>query len=171
MTKRKFFTISAITAASLIVVLLLIVLAWRVFTPSSFDDTTPANSHAPANVPAAEESPPPTKKFETDPGLQSEADLILPLFDNMPAVPVYLTDEPLLKTGSEKEKGVAYTVCTHKNPAIYVKKGFYRKRNQKQLINILKHEMTHAWFCRQGIQAAHDERFRRKFKEVGGFGN
>jgi hypothetical protein len=171
MTKRMLLTISAVTAASLIVVLAFIVLAWRVFTPLSSDGGSPANSNIPANNPAAEKKTPATPKPDTDPALQTQADIVLPLFDNMPAVPIYLTDEPLLKTGSEKERGVAYTVCTHKKPAIFVKKGFYQKRNQKQLVNILKHELTHAWFCRQGIQAGHDERFRRKFKEVGGFGN
>lgn len=120
-----------------------------------------------------DEQPPVSgKKFETDEKLQDETNALLPLFDNMQAVPVYIKDEPILKSGTNVEKGVAYTLCELKNnPAIFVKKTFYQKANRKQVVNILKHELTHAWFCRQGVTATHDARFRKKFKEVGGFGN
>lgn len=115
---------------------------------------------------------PDLRKGETDPKLQFQTNSLLPLFNNMPLVPTFITDEPIIKSGSETQKGVAYTTCVNKdNPTIYLKKVFYQKANQKQLTNILKHELVHAWFCRQGIQTGHDERFRRKFKEVGGFGN
>lgn len=110
--------------------------------------------------------------YETNPKLQIQANSYLKLFDNMPQVPVYIKDEPIIKTGSETQKGVGYTLCESNNqPVIYLKKVFYQKANEKQLTNILKHELTHAYFCRQGIQAAHDERWRKKFREVGGFGN
>jgi hypothetical protein len=90
----------------------------------------------------------------------------------MPAVPVYLTDEPILRSGTNTESGVAYTHCVgHEIPSIFVKKDFYRKTNRKQLTNILKHEMTHAWLCRQRLMSGHDGRFRRKFEAIGGFGN
>ena len=112
-------------------------------------------------------------KYERDEKLQAEADAMLPLFDNMPPVPVYVTNEIIAKTGSNTEKGIAYTHCyDDENPAVYVKKSFYQKTNPKQLTNALKHELTHAWLCRQRLMATgHDERFRRKFTEVGGFGN
>lgn len=114
----------------------------------------------------------PDKKTEKDIKLQAKSDSLLYLFDKMPSVPVYLVDEPIVRGGSNVEHGVAYTACENKNqPTIFVKKAFYEKRNEKQLVNILKHELVHAYFCRQGIQAEHDERFRKKFKEVGGFGN
>lgn len=114
----------------------------------------------------------PDKKNEKDAKLQAKSDSLLYLFDKMPSVPVYLVDEPIVRGGSNVEHGVAYTACENKNqPTIFVKKAFYEKRNEKQLVNILKHELVHAYFCRQGIQAGHDERFRKKFKEVGGFGN
>lgn len=104
--------------------------------------------------------------------LNLETDRLLSLFDEMPRVPVYVTDEPILKNGSATQKGVAYTACEAKNdPTIFIKTAFYERANQRQMTNILKHELTHAWFCRQGIRAAHDERFRQKFREVGGFGN
>ena len=89
----------------------------------------------------------------------------------MPSVPVYLTNEPIIKGGSKTEGGVAYNVGESKNPTIYFKRAFYDKANHKQLVNIIKHELTHAWFCRQGVQAGHDPRFREKFTQVGGFGN
>lgn len=112
------------------------------------------------------------KNLEVDEKLQKQSDEFLPLFGNMPQVPVFIKDEPILRSGSETQKGVGYTLCESNNhPVIYLKKVFYQKANQKQLTNILKHELTHAYFCRQGIQAGHDERWRKKFREVGGFGN
>lgn len=111
-------------------------------------------------------------KFDRDDKLQAETDALLALFDNMPPVPVYLTDEPILKKGTNTETGFAYTHCYgHDTPSIFVKKIFYRKNNQKQIVNALKHELTHAWLCRQGVMWGHDERFRKKFRQVGGFGN
>jgi len=112
------------------------------------------------------------KKGVPDAQLQIKANSFLPLFDNMQFVPIYVIDEPIISNGSETQKGVAYTVClTNDNPTIYLKRVFYGGANQKQLGNIIKHELVHAWFCRQGVQVGHDERFRKKFKEVGGFGN
>ena len=112
------------------------------------------------------------KNFERDNKLQTNTNELLALFDNMPHVSVYIKDEPIIKSGSNTERGVAYTNCTdNNNPTIIVKKSFYEKANQKQLINILKHELTHSWLCRQQMMFGHDEMFRKKFKQVGGFGN
>lgn len=114
----------------------------------------------------------PERKFDRDEKLQAESDALLPLFDNMPSVPVYVNDDPILKSGTNTEKGVAYTNCDdHQYPSIFFKKNFYQKTNRKQLINILKHELTHAWLCRQRLMFGHDARFRQKFSQVGGFGN
>ena len=112
------------------------------------------------------------ENFERAMKLQKETDALLQLFDKMPQVPVFLKNEIINKEGSNTERGVAYTTCENKNqPTIFVKKVFYENANGKQLVNILKHELTHAWQCRQETMWGHDERFRRKFKEVGGFGN
>jgi hypothetical protein len=114
----------------------------------------------------------PIKTPETDQKLQNETDALLNLFDKMPSVPVYLKDEPILKSGTNTEHGVAYTDCKNNRiPTIYIKRIFFANANNKQLTNILKHELTHAWLCRQGLMNGHDERFKKKFKEVGGFGN
>lgn len=130
-------------------------------------NTVVSNKVIPANA-----IPPPSEKLERDARLQNTADTFLLLFDKMPQVPVYVKNEPIIKTGSDTQRGVAYTICESKNsPTIYVKKAFYEKANDKQLKNILKHELTHAWFCRQGIKTGHDARFRKKFTQVGGFGN
>jgi hypothetical protein len=111
-------------------------------------------------------------KIEKDLRLQTQADLLLNLFDNMPQVPVFIKDEPILKTGTNTERGLGYTTCENKNvPTVYIKKAFYQKNNQIQIINILKHELTHAYFCRQGMQVDHDSRWRKKFESIGGFGN
>ena len=119
-----------------------------------------------------DESLNPAPQFESNDKLQTEADALMPLFDNMPPVPVYLKDEPVIKSGSNTERGVAYTHCErHENPTIFIKKDFYEQANRKQLVNILKHELTHAWLCRGQLMSGHDEKFRRKFAEVGGFGN
>ena len=114
----------------------------------------------------------PEEKFERDEKLQAEADALLPLFDKMPPVPVYVTDEVIQKAGTNTEKGMAYTHCYgQERPAIFFKKAYYRKTNRKQLINAMKHELTHAWLCRQSVMWGHDERFYKKFRQVGGFGN
>ena len=115
----------------------------------------------------------PVKKFEKSKKLQAESDALLPLFDKMPFVPVYLSDELIEKEGSNIEKGVAYTTCeSSQSPEIMMKKSFFQKANHKQLINILKHELTHAWLCRQNkMSVGHGEPFQKKFKQVGGFGN
>ena len=108
----------------------------------------------------------------TDANLQAQADALLPLFDDMPPVKIYVSTAPIIKSGANIESGVAYTECEPGAlPLIFVKQDFYQHTNQRQLTNILKHELTHAFFCRQKIAAAHDARFRRKFTEVGGFGN
>jgi hypothetical protein len=127
----------------------------------------------PANQPIVPFTPPaPAIAFEQNFELQTAADALLPLFENMPPVAVYVTDAPVLKTGSSIENGVAYTDCAgHTRPTIFIKRDFFVKTNQKQLTNILKHELTHAWLCRQQLMAGHDAAFQRKFKEVGGFGN
>jgi hypothetical protein len=111
--------------------------------------------------------------FEHNDNLQAEADALLHLFDNMPKVPVFIRDEPILKSGTNTERGAAFTHCTPQQfPTVFIKKVFYQKANQKQLINALKHELTHAWLCRQGLMSVgHNEIFRQKFSEVGGFGN
>ncbi len=114
----------------------------------------------------------PVQNVEKKAQLQTQADSLLKLFDNMPSVPLFTKDEPILKTGTNTERGLAYTICENKNqPTIFIKKAFYEKANQKQLTNILKHELTHAYFCRQGVQADHDPRWRKKFESIGGFGN
>jgi SprT-like family. len=110
--------------------------------------------------------------FEYDENLQTLANSLLPLFENMPPVPVYSVDEPILKSGANTETGLAYTHCyNHEIPKIFIKKDFYQKTNNKFLTNIVKHELTHAWLCRQRLMNGHDERFRKKFAEVGGVGN
>lgn len=111
--------------------------------------------------------------FEHDRRLQAETDALLKLFDNMKPVRVYLSDEAVLGAGTNTEKGSAYTHCYRQNiPVIYLKKVFYQKANRKQLVNALKHELTHAFLCRRSeMSAGHGESFQKKFKAVGGFGN
>lgn len=128
-------------------------------------------SASPGVVPEAEKTVK-SEILESDSVLQSQTDALLALFDAMPPVPVYLKNERVVKTGSRTGRGVAYTACDlDNNPTIFIKQDFFRRANQKQLENILKHELTHAYFCRQGRMWGHDDDFQRKFKEVGGFGN
>jgi predicted metalloprotease with PDZ domain len=127
---------------------------------------------SPENQPFKVEIPASAERSDHDERLQAEADALLPLFDNMPPVPVYLKDEAFLKSGTNTEKGAAYTHCYgHEVPTVYVKKVFYETANRKQLINLLKHELTHAWLCRRRRMSGHDAEFRRKFTQVGGVGN
>jgi hypothetical protein len=171
MYKRRFKVLFFILAA--LVLLSLVVLIERYFVPTPKPEKAVIEADKkPERVSNNEQTHVSDKKLEADEKLQSESDSLLPLFDNMPVVPAYIKDEPILKSGTNIEKGVAYTVCEpKKNPTIFVKKTFYQKANRKQIVNILKHELTPAWFCRQGVTAEHDTRFRKKFKEVGGFGN
>lgn len=128
-------------------------------------------SRNPANTPSQNKTPQSQKNVKTDNKLQQQTDALLHFFD-MQAVPVFINDEPVLKKGSETQKGVAYTKCESKNPSIIMKRIFYEKANEKQLTNILKHELTHAWLCRKGMMATgHGKEFRDKFKQSGGIGN
>ena len=127
---------------------------------------------APARPSPVEETTAAGAPYERDFVLQARADALLSLFDAMPPVPVYVTERPIAPAGDSTARGVAYTECAgHETPSIVVKKSFYRKTNRRQVDNILKHELTHAWLCRQRLMSGHDERFRRKFEAVGGFGN
>ncbi|MDQ2747062.1 MAG: SprT-like domain-containing protein [Acidobacteriota bacterium] len=132
-----------------------------------------------AEIPAAPSNQPvvkiPDSRFDRavrDKNLQAKADALLPLFDRMPSVPVYLTDEPIVQTGTNVETSDAYTHCdAHEYPSIFVKRIHYQTTNQKRLTNTLKHELTHAWLCRQNLMAeGHGIDFRRKFKAIGGWG-
>lgn len=162
---KKFLLFFALGA---IVLLGILALYW-ILKPS--DQPIEANV-LPAPLPTATVTPDAKRNFERSAKLQTDADALLPLFGKMPQVPVFLKDEIVNKQGSSTERGVAYTACENKNqPTIFVKKVFFEKANRKQLINILKHELTHAYFCRQGAQEGHDALFRKKFTEVGGFGN
>lgn len=142
----------------------------------TFTKPVPETINTVAEKPPANKTPEREKKiqlnYERNAKLQADTDAILPLFDKMPPVPVYLKDEVINREGTNTERGVAYTTCENNNqPTIYMKKVFYEKANRKQLVNILKHELTHAWQCRQQYTWGHDEKFRKKFKQVGGFGN
>ena len=138
----------------------------------SKSDSAEINSNkTPEQISNVAKTPTPKPKGERNSKLQSDLDSLLPLFDKMRSVPIYLTNEPIQKGEEGKEGGVAYNVCERDNPTIFMKRAFYDKGNRKQIVNILKHELTHAYFCRQGIQAGHDARFREKFTQVGGFGN
>ncbi|HVE55833.1 MAG TPA: SprT-like domain-containing protein [Pyrinomonadaceae bacterium] len=161
-SKLKFLMIAA-------VILLGILALYWIIKPS---DQPPGESVLPTPVPTAAVKAETKENFEYSAKLQTETNALLPLFGKMPPVPVFLKDEIINKQGSNTERGVAYAACENKNqPTIFVKKVFFEKANRKQLVNILKHELTHAYFCRQGIQEGHDANFRKKFTEVGGFGN
>ena len=131
------------------------------------------SSAPPAPLDAGAGSTASVSALDHDDKLQAETDALLALFDKMPRVPVYLKDELIQKSGTNTEKGSAYTYCYGQTrPTIFVKKIFYQKTNRKQLVNALKHELTHAWLCRQGLMSVgHNDVFRQKFKQVGGIGN
>lgn len=169
MLNSSMFKILLIIFAAFILLVSGILLVVYYFWKS--DTTEITSNKMPEQVVNASKTPVPKPKGVRDANLQRETDALLPLFDRMPSVPVYLVDEPIQKGSEGKDGGVAYNVCVSRNPTIYIKKAFYDKKNQKQIVNILKHELTHAYFCRQDIQAGHDERFRKKFTQVGGFGN
>lgn len=121
-----------------------------------------------SGTPPAASVPAPIELF--DASLQTRADKLATLFGELASVPVYLTESADGET-DDLVRGVAYTRCVVREPTIVIKEEFYRRANETQLINILKHELTHAFFCRDGVKAGHDARFREKFASVGGVGN
>lgn len=170
MDKNKLLKLLIFIIAPLILLFLVIGFVLSSFFSTPQPDLIQVNSNqntAPISNKKVNSVPP--KLAQKDEKLQREIDALLPLF-GMPSVPVFIKDEPIT-AGAFVQDGVAYNMCDDRKPTIIVKKAFYEKANQKQLVNILKHELVHAWFCRLDIQAGHDERFRKKFKEVGGFGN
>jgi SprT-like family len=145
---------------------------WNHFQTPPLVETQENSNSQTAQISNAKPEKPLEKKLERNSKLQAQTDSLLYLFDKIPSVPIYLKDEPIIKNGTNVEHGVAYTDCgKNKSPTIYIKKVFYEKANQKQLTNILKHELTHAWQCKKSIMSGHDAEFRKKFTEVGGFGN
>lgn len=148
-----------------------ILFIWIYFAPKQIEKT----AETPVQTPVRETVIPDSRfdRAAHNDKLQAEADALLPLFDNMPSVPIYIKDEPMLKAGTNTDTGAAYAFCDAPAlPAIIMKKIFYEKANRKQLINALKHELTHTWLCRKQVKSAgHDARFRQKFKQVGGWGN
>lgn len=158
-----------LSAVFLLILVILIAIYFFISSPNSpllTEVSQPENSATPFPTPAK-----PIENLERDMNLQAESDKLVKLF-GLRIVPVYLKDEIINKHGTNTERGVAYTTCEEKgNPEIFVKKVFYKKANRKQLINILKHELTHAWQCSQDLTWGHDEKFYKKFRSVGGIGN
>jgi hypothetical protein len=179
MSKSVFFKfLLIISAAGIVILAVVFSIKYIFFTSPENNQTeivsntnqtlTNKNNNLPINKPASVQN----AKVEKDVVLQKQADSLLNLFDNMPSVAVFIKDELILRNGTNTERGLGYTTCENKNnPTVYIKKVFYQKKNQKQITNFLKHELTHAYFCRQGLQVDHDERWRKKFESVGGFGN
>ncbi len=173
MSKTNLFKFIIIAFAVICLIIGTVFLTMRYVFPSPEIVRVEVGANSVANRVSADKILPiRNDKIEKDARLQTQADSLLNLFDNMPSVPVFIKDEPILKTGTNTERGLGYTTCENKNtPTVYIKKVFYQKKNQKQIINILKHELTHAYFCRQGLQVDHDSRWRKKFESIGGFGN
>jgi hypothetical protein len=74
-------------------------------------------------------------RLEREDNLQAEADALLLLFDDMPSVAVYLKDEPILRSGTNTRRGVAYTHCQgNELPSIFVKKFFIKKTTGNNLL-------------------------------------
>lgn len=165
-----------IIAIALLILVVAFLLKMYVFTTSENNQAEVVSNSINTNVNKilfSSNKPDPiwNEKVSKDFELQKKADSFLYLLDKMPQVPVFLKDEPILKQGTNTEKGLAYTICESNQPTIFVKKIFYQQKNFKQIDNVLKHELVHAYFCRQGVQVGHDKLWRDKFKSIGGFGN
>jgi SprT-like family len=168
---RKSFLIILVIALALFAGIAFLMSRFFIVSNEQTESTVASNVDA-NQIVANRQNPIWSNKIEKDSKLQTQADSLLNLFDKMSQVPVFIKDEPILKVGTNTERGLGYTICEPNNkPTIFIKKVFYQKNNQKQIINILKHELTHAYFCRQGVQVDHDSRWRKKFESVGGFGN
>src|SRR4051812_32340751 len=82
-----------------------ILFVWFCFSAGRTEKTTEAATQT--FTPEAADSR--FDRVERDDNLQAEMDALLSLFDQMPPVPVYLKDEPMLKAGTNTERGAAYT--------------------------------------------------------------
>ena len=127
MTKAKIIIVFSVIFAVIFLFLVVAIFRWGFFsTPPPEPPQTNSNPEI-NKTPKVKTGPSQIKKGETDPQLQDQINSLLPLFDKMPVVPIFLTDEPILKSGSETQKGVGYTICNTKdNPTIYLKKDFFR---------------------------------------------
>ncbi len=169
MAKNKILKLLLFIFVPLLLLSLIVLLWMRNSNPTPPTDAGKVDESNQSNQSSNKATSSLDKKVEKDAKLQREVDALLPLF-GMPSVAVFIKDEPII-AGAFVQAGVAYNICDDRKPTIIVKKAFYEKANQKQLVNILKHELVHAWFCRLDVKAEHGERFRTKFREVGGFGN
>ncbi len=178
MNSNRLFKLLIIFATALLILAVAYSIKYFFFTSSENNQVeitsniNQSSTNKTNNIPINKPTQISNTKVEKDLVLQKQSDSLLNLFDKMPSVPVFIKDEPILQNGTNTERGLGYTTCENKNvPTIFIKKVFYQKQNQKQITNILKHELTHAYFCRQGFQVGHDERWRKKFESIGGFGN
>lgn len=148
-----------------------LLIVW-IYSPSLTEKSLPEDLSSPIIQPAVL-SDSRFDRVDSDVNLQAEADALLPLFDQMLPVPVYLKDDPILKLGTNVETGNAYTHCDgNEFPIIFVKRIYYREAHRTRLINTLKHELTHAWLCRrQMMSVGHGVAFRQKLKQIGGWQN
>ncbi len=130
----------------------------------------------PIQTAATDFRPPVDDRFDrtiSDVNLQKRADALLPLFDRMPPVTIRLKDAPITKSGTNVETGNAYTLCDQNSPPlIFVKRIYYQTAHPLKFENTLKHELTHAWLCRQNLMSVgHGDIFRRQLRQVGGWLN
>lgn len=98
--------------------------------------------------------------YNTEPKLQNYANSLLSThFDGMPSVPVYIKDQPIDDNGNSLARSLAYYSSATLNSIkkrsktagyIVIKKSFLEKANEKELDNVLKHELIHAWLDWKG---------------------
>ncbi|CAN5361506.1 hypothetical protein BH10ACI1_BH10ACI1_02750 [soil metagenome] len=91
--------------------------------------------------------------------LQEMTDGFLYLFDDMPKVKVLLINEKIDNSRVAAYGGGGF---------IYVKHEHYRTAKYHQLVNTIKHELTHNWIYWKGIKMddPHGEEFQSKLEQV-----
>ena len=118
MSKTRIIILLSIISAAIIATI--IVLTWQTSdsTSQNVENNSSNIQNTIANKPIANV---PKQNLDHDRKLQAEADSLLKLFNNMPQVPVYLKDEPIMKTGSETQRGLAYATCEpDRKPTIFI---------------------------------------------------
>ena len=93
------------------------------------------NNATPTPTPTAT----PKIDYETDAKLQIQANSLLKLFGNMSQVSVYIKDEPIIKSGSDTQKGVAYAICvTNKQSDYFPQKNLLSKGKSESISQYFK---------------------------------
>lgn len=151
--KDNFYVL--ILVASLFVILGSFVVGWNILDPGWDPDEAPL----------------------TVEDMQGKADSFLLLFDNMPRIPIRISEKPIHDPSTPKDSVAFFALKGYRDtdtatiitqPTIFVKQEYLNGKFISHYIDkTLKHELTHAWINWKNINDGdHGPIFQRKLEEV-----